>query len=177
MSETARYSRPQIALHSLMTLLILALYAVGLSVDFFEKPLRPTIINLHALGGLLVLVLLVPRLLLRFVTTSPAYPAKMGPRFIAIAKAGHAAIYALMVVVPALGITTFLLRGAPLNLYFTQYPAPFPANPDLAEQFQQVHLYAAHALIALVAGHALVALFHHFVLRDGLLERMKAAAK
>jgi cytochrome b561 len=177
MSAKARYSIPQIAIHSLMVLLIVLLFAVGLSVDFFDKPVRPTVINLHALGGLLVLLLMLPRLLLRYALPTPPYPSNMGPRFVAVAKFGHAALYTLMIVVPLIGIPTFLLHGNPLNLFFTQIPSPFAANHDLSEQFLAAHQLAAYALILLALGHTLTALFHQFVLRDNLIARIDPSTK
>jgi cytochrome b561 len=177
MSESSRYSIPQIAIHRLMVLLIFVLFVVGLSVDFFDKPWRPTIINLHALGGLLVLLLMVPRLLLRFSLKTPPYPANMGPIFVGVAKLGHAAMYAMMVLVPLIGIPVFLLHGNPLNLFFTQIPSPFEANHDLSEKILNAHEWAAYALIALAIGHALTATFHQYVLRDNLFARIDPATK
>jgi cytochrome b561 len=171
--EKSHYDKPLIALHWLMALLIVGLYAVGLSVDSFDKPLRPTIINAHAVFGLLLLTLIVPRLLLRLTRASPPYPASMGLLFQRAAAAGHALLYLLMMAVPLVGIPTFLWRGRALDLGLFQIPAPFEANRDIAHQFGEVHEYLAHALILVAAGHVLIALYHQFVLRDGILSRMK----
>jgi cytochrome b561 len=35
-----------------------------------------------------------------------------------------------------------------------------------------LHGWVANTLIIAVAGHALLALFHHYVLRDGIMRRM-----
>ena len=43
-AETKTYAAPIIVLHWLMALLIVGLYAVGLSIDLFDKPLRPPIV-------------------------------------------------------------------------------------------------------------------------------------
>jgi cytochrome b561 len=175
--NAARYATPQILLHSLMAVLIIGLYIVGLSVDAFEKPVRPTIVNLHALGGLLLLLLLVPRLLLKLIVPAPNFPPSMGPAFIRAARLGHAALYVVMVVVPLLGISTFLYRGQPLNLFFFQIEPLFPANRDLSHAIVEYHGLAANVLIALVVGHVLISLYHQFVLKDNLLDRMNPRAR
>lgn len=176
MSVTAdrkNYEAPLILLHWLMALLIFGLYAVGLSIDLFDKPLRPPIVNLHAIFGLLLLTLIVPRILWRVTHPRPAYPASMGRIFQRAAAAGHGVLYLLMIAVPLVGIPTFLWRGAPLNFGLFQIPSPFEANRDVAHQFGEVHELLAHALIAVAVGHVLIALYHQFVLRDNIIARMK----
>ncbi|MCI4680140.1 cytochrome b [Rhodoblastus acidophilus] len=172
-AEKKKFVAPVILLHWLMALMIFALYAVGLSVDSFDKPLRPSIVNAHVIVGLLLLVLLVFRVVARVSNETPAYPASMGPMFRRAAAAGHGVLYLLMLATPIAGIATFLPRGRPLSLGLFEIPSPFEANRDLAHQFGEIHELLAHLLIATVVAHALVALYHQFVLRDGILERMR----
>ena len=175
MTETAatKYAPPLIALHWLMALLIFALYASGLSVDSFPKPDRPFIVNLHALGGILMIILLILRVILKVRLGAPDYPSNMGPLFQKAAKAGHGLIYLLMIATPLIGVPAFLFRGQSLNFGLFDIPSPLAANKDLAHSAHGWHELAAHVLIALVVGHALVALYHQFALRDNLLARMK----
>jgi cytochrome b561 len=172
-AEKGRYETPLILLHWLMALLIFGLYAVGLSIDLFDKPLRPSIINLHAVFGLLLLTLIVPRILWRVTHPKPAYPAGMGPAFRRAAAAGHGVLYLLMIAVPVVGIPTYLWRGRPLDFGLFQIPSPFEANRDVAHQFGEVHELLAHALIAVAAGHILIALYHQLILRDNIIARIK----
>jgi cytochrome b561 len=167
------YDRTQIVLHWLIALLIFGLYAVGLSVDLFDKPVRPFIINLHAVFGLTLLLLVAVRIFWRVTHNSPPLPASMGPLFQKAAAAGHGLLYLLTVAIPLLGIPAFLFRGRPLDLGLFQIPAPVAANSDLAHQVTEIHGLLANILIALVVGHVLVALYHQFVLRDNLLARMR----
>jgi cytochrome b561 len=167
------YDRTQIALHWIIAVLVFGLYIVGLSVDLFDKPVRPFIVNLHAAFGLLLLLLTVARIFWRRTHESPPLPASMGPLFQKAAAAGHGLLYLLTVVIPLVGIVAFALRGRPLDLGLLQIASPLEANHDLAEQVAEFHGALATILIALVVGHVLVALYHQFVLRDGLLERIK----
>lgn len=171
--DKSSYEPTLILLHWLMALMIVGLYAVGLSIDLFDKPLRPQIINLHAIVGLLLLTLVLPRIIWRFTHAKPAYPASMGPAFKKAAAAGHGVLYLLMIAVPLVGIPNFLYRGRPLNLGLFQISSPFEGNRDIAHQFGEIHELLAHALIAVAAGHVLIALYHQFFLRDNIISRMK----
>jgi cytochrome b561 len=168
------YERPLILLHWLMALMVFGLYAVGLSIDTCPKSDRPAIVNVHAIVGLALLTLVIPRLLWRLTHATPAYRAGMSPLLRQAAAAGHALLYLLMIAAPAIGVPTFLWRGVPLNFGLFQIASPFEADRDAAHWFAALHELFAHVLIALVAVHALAALYHQFVLRDGVLNRMKA---
>ncbi len=168
-----KYDKTQIRLHWLIALMIFGLYAVGLGVDLFAKPVRPFIVNLHAIFGLTLLLLLVLRIVWRLTHPKPDYPAGMGPWFRKIANAGHGLLYLLMALVPIIGLRALLFRGRPLNLGLAQIPMPFAADHDIAHSTTELHGLMAHVLIAVAVGHILVALYHQFALRDGLLLRMR----
>jgi cytochrome b561 len=53
-----------------------------------------------------------------------------------------------------------------------QVPPLWPADRSLRKVVLAAHAYAAHALAIVALLHALVALFHHHVLRDDVLARM-----
>ena len=93
--------------------------------------------------------------------------------------ASHAALYALMLLLP---VTGWLLASAsPVqdllqmqNLVFGRValPDPFvPGSDALDRTFRTLHAGAAIALAALLALHAAAALRHQFVDRDGLPAR------
>jgi cytochrome b561 len=71
------------------------------------------------------------------------------------AKASHWLFYILLVAVPATGL---------LAIY-------------VSDEFGDIHKLAKPAFIALIALHAVAALFHQFVLKDGTLKRMLLPAK
>ncbi len=167
------YDRTQIVLHWLIAVMIFGLYAVGETVDLFDKPVRPFIINLHAVFGLALLALVVVRLVWRMTHKSPPYPANMGPWLRKAAAAGHGLLYLLMIFIPLLGLGAFFRRGKTLDFGLLQIPSPLEANRDIAHQITEIHGLLANILIALIVGHLLVALYHQFVLRDDLLARMR----
>ena len=179
------YTRPQIGLHNIMAVLIIGLFLFGLSLESFDKEVpgaytnmvRGDYINIHKLGGVLIVVLLLGRSLLRMLTPPPAFPASMGPGFVKAAHLGHKALYLLMLVVPLSGMAMSMAAGRGINFYLFQVNSPFEANKALAGQLHEVHEISSFVLVALVVGHIAVALYHQFVLKDNLLYRLSAKGK
>lgn len=168
-----RYDSVAIALHWLIALLVVGLFLVGLSVDYFPKPVRPVVINLHAVFGTFVLVLAALRIFWRVTHKAPPPPANMGPLFRKAAAAGHGLLYIATLATPIIGLVGFFLHGTALNYGVFQIPSPLAANHDLHEAVLEYHQYWAYSLVGLATAHALVALYHQLVLRDDLLTRMR----
>lgn len=158
MADRTGYSRGQIALHWAIAVLIFGNYffSDGMEQSFdgmMENGTLPDLsANLHIYAGIAVLVLVVVRLGLRFVRGVPVAPKttvmdKLG-------TAAHWALYGLMLAVPVLGMTAWF--GG-------------------VDQAAGIHALAANGIMALVLLHSLAALFHQYVLKDGLLRRMMRA--
>jgi cytochrome b561 len=56
-------------------------------------------------------------------------------------------------------------------------PSPLTASRSLAEFLEEAHELAANVLVALALLHAGAAIFHQYILRDHLLERMTPGGK
>ena len=154
MTDTSGYSRPQIALHWAVAVLVAYNYVFAETVeDAFDQMLEGAVgtapgTPLHVWIGLAVLALVVVRLGLRLAQGAPsAEPGLPGQ----LATWGHRLLYALMLAVPVGGGVAWF---------------------GLNEEVGDVHGAAANALMILAGLHALVALGHHFVLKDGILMRM-----
>lgn len=172
MSPSNRYHPFAIALHWLMAALIVALVVVGFTMDELPKgsAVRYAAINLHKLAGVVVLVLVAVRLAWR---ASHPMPSLDGlPTWQRVAAAiSHRLLYALMIIMPASGLL-FTNFGRGIRLFALELAPIGGANEALSDLFKDVHEAAASMLIALVAVHALAALWHHFGRRDGTLARM-----
>lgn len=161
MSTTTGYSPLQIVLHWGVALGVLFNYFVSEGMeDAFDaavegeamaEPAGFGIPGGHVWVGVAVLALVVIRL---FVRRSQGAPAAE-PGFAGVlATWGHRALYLLMLAVPALGAISW-----------------FGGIDATAEP----HALLANALMVLVGAHALMALFHQYVLKDGVLARMLRA--
>jgi cytochrome b561 len=84
----------------------------------------------------------------------------------------HVLLYALMFVIPVLGIVTFIWHGRVFDFGIFQVNFAVKSNRAVFHPTEDIHGYLAYALFALAGLHALAALWHQFIRRDGTLLRM-----
>ncbi|HEY6918666.1 MAG TPA: cytochrome b/b6 domain-containing protein [Tabrizicola sp.] len=156
MKTTTGYSGLQIGLHWLIAILIVTAWftgeGAGEAMEVVEEGGAAGFVP-HVAFGLAILALVILRLLVRLGRGAPAAPGAPGSLSVMAADWGHRLIYLLMIAVPLGGISTFFL------------------GLDVGE----IHGLAANVLMLVVLGHALMALYHQYVLKDGLLRRMMKA--
>lgn len=176
--QAARYSTVAVALHWLLALVILAMFGAGVYMtDLPFSPQRLKLYNWHKWAGVTFLALTVLRLLWRATHRAPALPAAIAQAMPSwqsrIHHATHHLMYVLFFAVPLMGWAYSSAAGFPI-VWFGQIPLPdlLPVNKELAEVIKPLHKYLALALMALAGLHIAAALKHHWVDRDGLLQRM-----
>jgi cytochrome b561 len=163
------------SLHWLMALLILGLLVLGTYMS--DLPLSPQKLELyawHKWAGVTVFLLVWLRLAWRVAHRPPGLPASLSPRMRLAAHAGHAALYVLMVLIPLSGWLMSSAKGFQ-TVWFGVLPIPDLIGKDrlLGEILQQVHEALSSLLMLTLAGHVAAALWHHFVLKDDTLRRMR----
>jgi cytochrome b561 len=84
----------------------------------------------------------------------------------------HWLLYALLLVIPVVGIVTFIWHGRVFDFGLFQVDFGVRRNRAIFHPTEDVHGYLAYALFALAGLHILAALWHHFVRHDGVLRRM-----
>lgn len=168
-----RYGWGLIGLHWLTLALIAGAFVLGLILgDMKLSPLKLKLYAWHKWIGLLVLALLPLRLLLRRLD-----PLDHAQELLAwerrLSGLVHGLLYLLMLAVPLLGWLHSSAAGFSV-VWFGVLPLPdlVGKQPDLAKVFKEMHELAVYTLAGLVAFHALAALYHHHVRRDGVLRRM-----
>lgn len=126
----------------------------------------------HRHFGLFVLALFAVRVFVRL-RVGKLPPSGESPwPMRAAAGLTHIALYALLVTLPLLGWALSSAEGKPVHLFGVTLPNFVAADEDLADTLQTWHLNAAWVLLGLVCLHIAAALWHHFVMRDGVLRRM-----
>jgi cytochrome b561 len=88
------------------------------------------------------------------------------------AAAHEYCLYVLLIFQPLTGLADAFFLGQPFPLFLWQVPAILPRDKWLADLLAGAHYIGAYGLLGLIALHALAALFHRFVLRDSVLQRM-----
>ncbi|MBV8496414.1 MAG: cytochrome b/b6 domain-containing protein [Gammaproteobacteria bacterium] len=170
--KATRYSSRAIALHWIVAVLVVVVGVLGLLHDSWPKTTQAYWINLHALLGLLLWGLLWMRLAWRRGHPPPDLPADAGTFARRLSYPVHLLLYLLLFVIPILGIVTFVWHGRAFNFGIFRIDFGVARNPAIFRPTEDIHGYLAYVLFGLAGVHALAALWHQFVRRDGLLLRM-----
>jgi cytochrome b561 len=170
----ARYTGVAIALHWIVALLMIAGFALGLTmVGMRFSPAKLKYFSWHKWLGVTVFLLALLRLLWRLRFPAPPPPENMQRWQIIAAKLSHALLYVLMLVIPISGWLFSSADGVPV-VYFGLIALPDLVAPNkaLAETLKSVHHSLNWVLLAAVIVHVAAALEHHFIARDDILRRM-----
>jgi cytochrome b561 len=168
------YTRPAIALHWMIALIIFCSFPVGLyMVGMPLSPAKLKLYSYHKWAGITVFLLAVLRVVWRMRHAAPPLPATVPAWQRHLAGATHLLLYLYVLAIP---LTGWLMSSALgfQTVYFGVLPLPDLLEKDkvLGEQLKFVHMYLNYTLAAFVLAHVAAALKHHLIDRDDILERM-----
>ena len=150
-----RYGTLSIALHWLMVLLFIGVYAAIEFSDSFPKgsETRGLLKSLHFSFGMSILILVWLRLIARLIAPTPDIVPAIPAWQHMLSKLIHLILYIFMIAMPFAG---YILD----------------VNKDLAENIFDVHETIGNIGYFLIGLHVVAALFHHYFMRDNTLTRM-----
>jgi cytochrome b561 len=164
------------ALHWLTVVLVLALFASAWLREIAEdhhSAVPAALLQAHRSFGVTVWIVTVLRLVWRLTQASlPPFPAHMTALHRAAVKLSEYGLYALLLIQPTTGLLAEVFGGRPFAVFLWRIPPLVPRDALLRTALHSVHEFGAWTLAALALSHAAAALFHHFVLRDDVLECM-----
>jgi cytochrome b561 len=165
------YDRRTIQLHWVTAALVGLLWGIARVIDFFPKG-APKIAarSVHIVLGVVLGVVVVMRIVWRIRSGRPLPLVNHGVVGHS-ARIVHWALYAGVAAVILLGMANAWARGDSIFSLFS-IPKLYAGNLQLKPTIENLHKTFANALMILAAAHALAALVHHFILRDGVLRRM-----
>jgi cytochrome b561 len=167
-----RYTPVAIFLHWAVAAFILTAWTLPHLRNIMPAARTP-IMDLHRSVGMTVFALVLVRLVWRFFNPPPALPGGTTQLVRWLAHAGHATLYLLMLSVPVCGMLLTWAAGRSIPVWgLVAVPAPIAPSETLHRTFENLHGLLGNTLIWLVAFHAVAALVHHYVFKDGLLDRM-----
>ncbi len=172
--SASAYDRTTIALHWLTALLVVVLFVLAQVWESMPHgtPVRKSLQGLHVSLGLLLTAIIAWRLVWRATGGRRLPPASQGA-LQATAKGVHYALYLLLVAQIVLGFLFRWAQGEPFTFFgWFSVPKLLPLTRDQRHFFGDLHNIVAWAIVVLAGLHALAALWHHYVRRDGLLRRM-----
>jgi cytochrome b561 len=174
-SRAPRYDGFAIALHWLLAALIVGSLGLGLYMTGLPfSPLRLKVYSWHKWAGVTILALSALRLLWRAGHRPPALPPGMSRLQLASYRASHTLMYLLFFAVPLSGWAYSSAMGMPVA-WFGVLPLPdfMPIDHVFAEAaLQPLHKYSAFALAGVTLLHVAAVCKHHWIDRDGLMQRM-----
>lgn len=159
MNKPEGYSRTQIVLHWTIALIILFQFIFHDSMEeawrLIEKgQSEPGGFHPHAVGGIIVFVLAVWRLILRGRRGAPALPEGGDPIQDMVAVWTHRLLYALLFLIPISGFVAWNFGSG------------------AAAEMHGLLFFIAALFVGL---HIVGAIYHQYVLKDGLIGRMMKA--
>ncbi len=173
MKSASRYHPFLVTLHWLLALLVVAALMVGfflLASRPNDDPQKISILRAHMAVGMAILALMIIRFIVRLRTWKPALATTRNAMLDRLAPIAHYGFYVLILLMVATGYATAILAG--LNrIVFQGSGEPLPPDFGAYPTFR-AHGALAMLLAILIVLHTLAALYHQFVLKDGLLRRM-----
>lgn len=174
-NTTEAWGWPTRALHWIVAVMVLGLFAHGLWMDEVPRDQRAFQLWLHATVGASLLAIAAAAFVWWLLNKVPNEPAGTPAWQTLAARLTHWGLYALLFATMLAGwLLVGTMRG-PIDVQmfgFISIPTLLPPGSPWHELLEEAHELAAYLMIGLVGLHVAAALFHHFVLRDGVLLRM-----
>ncbi len=171
-NPTRGYSLPMRILHWVMAA---AMIFTLLSMPIAQYIVTQPFYDLHRAMGFVLLALVVVRLFFKFTTKAPSpLPDTIPPVQKFAANATHILLYGALTIHPFLGWYATNAWGVKNIPFFGIWTLPqlTEKNRELGNQLLAIHHWAGYFILALVVLHVSAALYHHYIRKDGVLERM-----
>jgi cytochrome b561 len=170
--DRVRYDDFTMMLHWLTAVLVVLLFVLAEFWGFAARPTRQLMIVAHMSFGIVLTLVLIVRIAWRLTPGHRVQDATTG----IVELASKAVHYLLYVLLPAQAVLGFVWRWSgneAMSFFGLLIPPPFsPFSKPVHALVGDAHNWIGWTIIILASGHAAAALFHHFVLRDGVLWRM-----
>jgi len=158
--------------HWLMAILFVVMFVVAyIMINIPKSNFRFLLYDVHKATGLLLLGLVALRLLWRFINLQPRLP--IVNKWVKVAaKSNIVLLYLMMILMPISGFLTSTLGGHEVSFYGIFTISPLAHDPNASVWFSNAHEIFSYLLLACFVLHIIGALFHHYVLKDNVLNRM-----
>jgi cytochrome b561 len=173
---SASYGVPAKLFHWLIFLLLAAQYAIGSIMPHIgRKTLDQGWVHWHLLVGIVILFVLVARFAWRLFHPVALADGLTGWE-LALSRFTHLMLYALVFAMTVLGWAAANYRGWTVTLFdWLPLPGLAPKGTAWAHEAGDIHNILVYVLLGFIVLHVLGALYHYFVKRDRVLQRMLLA--
>lgn len=174
-TSATEYSAITRVLHWTVALLIIGLIWLGwwmVDLSYYDRWYNRSL-ELHKSLGMAVLAVAAVKIAWVVYEGKPAFADTMQPWERAAATAVHHLFYLLMLLIPVTGYVISTSAGDGISIFgLFEVPAVLPASETMRDIAIELHFWLSYATLALVVVHALAALKHQFIDRDGTLRRI-----
>jgi cytochrome b561 len=171
-TEQRQFSARMRLFHWFTAAMVLTMLGIGLSMvaslAYYHR-----LISIHRPLGVVLLIVVVIRFINRQYSTLPPFLPTMSQRERSVASASELLLYALLVLQPLIGWGMLSAARYPIMLYGSIHLFPIlPHNVMLYAVLRRAHTVVAYLLSLTILAHFGAVLFHSWVLRDGIFNRM-----
>ena len=161
-------------LHWLVAISVLTTVPVAFAMVWVgEGPTQNFLYNFHKSLGVLIFILMILRLLNRLAVGAPIPDPGIEPWQQKLSAAVHSTLYGLLITMPIVGYVANSAFGAPTPFFgLFELPPIVCKNEALSDRLFMLHRWVGFAIILLAGMHISAALFHRFIRRDNVLQRM-----
>jgi cytochrome b561 len=174
MARPAGYTSTAKSLHWLIVVLLVAQFVFAWTMPHIGRntPVT-TLISLHFTFGVIILVVAIVRLAWRATHVEPAPLEGIPPWQVQSARVIHWLLYVLLFALPILGWINASWRGMPIVMFGAELPKLVGARAPGWGWTGDVHtILAYYVMLTLIGLHILAGIYHYFIRRDGVLQRM-----
>lgn len=159
-----KYSTLMRVLHWVIAVIILTLIGVGWWMTGLadDDPVRGQVYGLHKSFGVLVLLLVALRFVVRLASKVPPLPDTIAPGIRKLAHGTHYLLYLFMFIVPISGYVMSDAGGYPVKLFGFTMPDFFEKDKAIGGLAHELHEILPYVLLGLILLHLAGALKHRF---------------
>src|SRR5271155_419546 len=173
--EVAAYDPGLRTIHWLMAALIFVTLPRGVWASLLPSGgrVRIEILFFHKSIGVTVFGLIALRIVWRLIVGAPAYAEPLGKVIRVASRAGHLALYALMIAMPVSGYLASTAGGRAVPWFgLFELPRLVAKDRSLAVAASWAHLVFASMLAFVLAAHLGAVIWHAAIRHDSVLTRM-----
>ena len=173
-NTTARWGALSQAFHWVIVALVITQVVLASTANYLPRGAeKVTTLTYHMWVGITILMLVALRLAWRWMSPAPPLPSTMRPYECRLAHFTAQLVYVVLLAMPLSGWAMASARAFPVSWFgLVQLPDFVPTSRPLHELMHVTHEAFAYTLGLVAVLHIAGALWHHFVLRDGVLRRM-----
>jgi len=176
--DGTNYDTVAVALHWLTALLVIVQFVMAITWDYFSHETSETMQSVHISLGVLLTAVIVARIVWWLMPGHQISSSEVG--WVRIASKGvHYLLYALLVAQAALGFGFRWAQGHSVEFFgLFGIPGPYGAlDKATRHTLHGLHEKIGWAIVIIAFGHALAALYHYYVVKDRVLQRMLPLAR